>query len=89
MKEGKKKYAFDVREIDAWSDPEGGWTWNSSYHIGTMETAGDARRALTNYLGKHGISFKLNRTLIQDDGDVIEIVDRKTKEPLYAAIPNF
>lgn len=89
MKE-KKKYSYDVREIDAWSDLESGWTWNASYHIGTMETAAeDVRRALTAYLKRRGIVFKLNRTIIYDDGSVIEIQDRKTKEPLYAAIPNF
>lgn len=89
MKE-KKKYSYDVREIDAWSDAEIGWTWNTSYHIGTMETAAeDVRRALTAYLKRRGIVFKLNRTIIYDDGSVIEIQDRKTKEPLYAAIPNF
>lgn len=89
MKE-KKKYSYDVREIDAWSDPESGWTWNTSYHIGTMETAAeDVRRALTAYLKRRGIVFKLNRTIIYDDGSVIEIQDRKTKEPLYAAVPNF
>lgn len=44
MKE-KKKYSYDVREIDAWSDLESGWTWNASFHIGTMETAAeDVRR---------------------------------------------
>lgn len=89
MKE-KKKYSYDVREIDAWSDHESGWTWNASYHIGTMETAAeDVRRALTAYLKRRGIVFKLNRTIIYDDGSVIEIQDRRTKEPLYAAIPNF
>ena len=89
MKE-KKKYSYDVREIDAWSDPGGGWTWNTSYHIGTMETAAeDVRLALTAYLKRRGIVFKLNRTIIYDDGSVIEIQDRKTKEPLYAAVPNF
>ena len=90
MKEERKKFAFDVREIDAWNDPECGWIWNSSFHIGTMETAAkDEKRALVNYLKKRGISFKLNRTIIYDDGFVIEIQDRKTKEPLFAAIPNF
>lgn len=89
MKE-KKKYSYDVREIDAWSDPESGWTWNASFHIGTMETAAeDVRRALTAYLKRRGIVFKLNRTIIYDDGSVIEIQDRKTKEPIYAAVPNF
>lgn len=83
-----QKYAYDVREIDAWRDPDG-WTWNSSYFVGTMKTAGDPRRALAAYLRKRGIRFKLNRTRIDYDGSVYEIQDRKTGEPLYAAIPNF
>lgn len=86
----KKKFSYDVRQIDAWTEPAGGWTWNSSYHIGTMETAADPRRALPDYLRrKHGIIFKRNRTRIEYDGSIYEIQDRKTKEPLYAAIPNF
>ena len=87
---GKRKYSYDVREIDAWADAGTGWTWNSSFHIGTMETAGDPRQALPDYLRrKHGIIFKRSRTRIEYDGEVYEIQDRKTKEPLYAAIPNF
>lgn len=82
-----QKYSYDVREIDAWTDPAGGWTWNSSYNIGTMETTGDPRRALAAYLKKRGIVFKRNRTRIEYDGDIYEIQDRKTGEPLYAAIP--
>lgn len=89
MKDGKKKFSYDVREIDAWTDPAGGWTWNSSYYIGTMETAGEPRRALAAFLKKRGIVFKRNRTRIEYDGDIYEIQDRKTKEPLFAAIPNF
>ena len=86
----KEKYSYDIREIDAWIDPDGGWSWNSSFHIGTMETAAkDEKRALSAFLKKRGICFKLNRTIIYDDGSIIEIQDRKTKEPLFAAIPNF
>ena len=87
---GKQKFSYDVRQIDAWADAESGWSWNASYHLGTMETAADPRQALPNYLRrKHGIIFKRNRTRIACDGDIYEIQDRKTKEPLFAAIPNF
>ena len=87
---GKQKLSYDVRQIEAWADPESGWTWNSSFHIGTMRTAADPRRALPDYLRRHyGLKFKRNRTRIAYDGDIYEIQDRKTKEPLYAAIPNF
>ena len=83
----KQKYVFDVREIDAWNSPEG-WTWNCSFHMGYMATsAKDEKRALTAYLRRvHGIRFKLNRTLIVNTGDVYEIIDRKTGEPIIGAI---
>ena len=84
------KYQYEVREIDAWNSPEG-WTWNTSYYLGTMVTsAANVSKALSNYLKRrHGITFKANRTRTQDDGNVIEIIDRKTGEPLFAAIPMF
>lgn len=84
------KYQYEIREIDAWNSPEG-WTWNTSYYMGIMSTrAENVRKALSNYLKHHhGITFKANRTRTQDDGSVIEIIDRKTGEPLFAAIPMF
>lgn len=78
---------FEVREIDAWMDCDG-WTWNTSYLVGHFTTnAKNEKRAFCAFLRKNGIAFKINRTLIDFDGDVYEIIDRKTKEPLYAAIP--
>lgn len=84
------KYQYEVREIDALHDGEN-WTWNTSYYMGTMNTnAQNTRKALSNYLKRrHGITFKANRTRTQDDGSVIEIIDRKTGEPLFAAIHVF
>ena len=79
---------FEVREVDALHDGEG-WYWNTSFNMGVFQTkARNEKRAFMDYLRrKHGIYFKLNRTLIQDDGSVLEVIDRKTKEPLFAAIP--
>ena len=79
---------YEIREIDALHDGEC-WTWNTSYNLGIMMTsARDERRAFTRYLQqRHGITFKRNRTRITWDGDVYEITDRKTGEPLFAAIP--
>lgn len=85
------KIKFEIRQIDAWNygDDEG-WIWNTSYHMGEMTTkAQDIRKAFTAWMKRHlGISFKNNRTLIEYDGDCYTIIDRKTKEPLFAAIPN-
>ena len=80
---------FEIREIDAWMDTEG-WTQNTSYKLGVMETAAkNEKQAFTRYLKKKGIVFKKNRTLIDYDFDIYTIIDRKTKEPLYEAIPMY
>lgn len=79
---------FDVLDVDAWIDPEGGWTYNAAYNIGRFKTRGNEKRAFIRYLNKRGIYFKKGRTLldVQDGGNVIEIQDRKTKQPLFAAV---
>ena len=91
MNTNTKKYSFEIRQIDALNYGEDeGWIWNTSYNMGEMVTkAKDEKKAFTAWMKRHlGISFKPNRTLIEYDGDVYTIIDRKTKEPLFAAIPN-
>lgn len=83
------KNTFEVRQIDAWMDIEETWTWNTSYLIGYFTTsAKDEKRAFTRFLKKNGIVFFKGKTIIdvQDGGSILEIQDRKTKEPLFAAI---
>lgn len=81
---------FEIRQLDCYIY-EDEWTQNTSYLMGTMEThckAGNNKQAFTRYLANyHGITFKRNRTLIEFDGDCYTIIDRKTKEPLFIAIP--
>lgn len=83
--------SWEIREVDAWGNKTDGYEWNTSYFMGEMKTrAQDEKRAFARYLkNKHGIVFKKNRTRIEFDGSVYEIVDRKTGEPLFAMIPNF
>ena len=80
---------FEIRQLDAWGNNEEGYEINTSYLMGTMETrAKNEKQAFTRYLAnKHGITFKRNRTRIEFDGDCYTIIDRKTKEPLFIAIP--
>lgn len=84
-----KRTTFEVRQIDAWRDVEDTWTWNTSYLIGAFRTgAKDERRAFYNYLRRQGIAFYRGRVMIENSyDDVYTIVDRKTGEPLFAAIP--
>lgn len=82
-------FKFEVRQIEGWNYPEG-WTWNNSWIIGEYKTKAATTKgnkiAFMNYLNNHGITFKRNRILIIDEMDDLEIIDRKTKEPLFAAI---
>lgn len=87
-----KKFKFEIREIKAWNyGEEEGWIWNTSYHMGDMVTsAKNEKRAFTSWMKNHaGITFKPNRTLIEYDGDCYTIIDRKTKQPLFIAIPQY
>ena len=82
------KNTFEVRQIDAYMYDDS-WTWNTSYIIGYFSTsAKDEKRAFTRFLKKNGIVFFKGKTIIdvQDGGSILEIQDRKTKEPLFAAI---
>ena len=80
---------YEVRQLDTWGNKEDGYEINTSYLFGNMVTrAKNERKAFTAYLkNKHGIIFKKNRTRIEYDGDAYTIIDGKTYEPLFIAIP--
>lgn len=86
---------YEIRQIDAWEeyddhdDPSEtpAWTYNETWHMGEFTTTGDVPRAFRRALGKLGVSFYRGKTRTEYDGDFYEIVDRKTGEPLFCAIP--
>lgn len=83
------KIKFEIRQLDSWMY-DGEWTVNTSYHIADFETkASNEKRAFIRVLNNKGISFKLNRTLIEFDGNCYTVIDRKSKEPLFIAIPEY
>lgn len=78
---------YEVRQVDAYLYDDC-WTYNTTYLIGTFSTyAEDIPRAIRYYLKSQGITFAKGRTRTEYDGDVYEIVDRKTGEPLFCAYP--
>ena len=85
-KMSKTAYVYEIREIDSMYYIDG-WQWNTSYNIGHFVTkAKDEKRAFIRALNKQGVFFKKNKTIIYSDGDILEVQDRKTKQPLYAAM---
>jgi len=78
---------YEVRQVDAYLYDDS-WTYNTTYRIGTFSTfAEDIPRAIRYYLKSQGIALQPHATRTEYDGDVYEIVDSKTGEPLFAAIP--
>ena len=79
---------FEVRQIDAWAEPEGGWSWNESYRLFDFKTeAKDEKRAFLRALRRHGIGVYRGRCRVDYDGNVYEVRERKGGRPLFAAIP--
>lgn len=79
---------WEIRHVDALPDDEDGWTYNTMYRLGTFTSAAaNPTKAFRAALARMGIRFHRGRTVTVYDGDVCEIIDRKTGEPLFAAIP--
>lgn len=75
-----EKYKYEIREIDAWNTSDG-WAWNTSYHVGDIETAGDVKRAMMSFLRKkYGVEYGINDKVLSGfiDGDKAEKITRNT-----------
>lgn len=83
----KKKYNYEIRQVEAWNSPDG-WTYNQSWHTCYITTSAEnLSKVFYNALKKNGITFKRGRTVCNDFNDLLEIIDRKTKEPLFCMVP--
>ena len=78
---------YEILQVEAWADGDGGWTYNNAFRLGTMKTAAKKpEKAFRRWLSRKGVCFKKYATIAVDDGYVLEIQDRKTGEPLFAAV---
>lgn len=81
-------YNYELGYVDAYEDEESCWCWNESIRLSdfTVVSTTNIPRKFVRELHKLGVYFVPNRILVYDDGDLLEIVDRKTKQPLFAAL---
>lgn len=80
------KTKYEIRQIDAWNDGE--WYWNDSFYIGNFKTASqNVNQPFMKALKKLGIVFPKGSVYIAYVYDMLELRDRKTDEPYFAAIP--
>ena len=80
-----------ILSIDAWREPEGGWTWNDYFYCQNMpvevfEKIADHPRKLFRWLRNTGMlsDASKGRVACEDDGYNVVIVNKSTREPLYA-----
>ncbi len=88
------KYQYEVKQIDAWMGPDNEWYWNDVYNLGILTTAAGTKqglkKALIMFLINHARILVNSRKIRCDyDGDILEIHNRITDEPLFAMIPLF
>lgn len=80
---------WELREIDAWADEVGGWTWNDSFVLKRFRSDADDLkglflRVLTDVRGRplpRGV-FRVD----DSDWNILEIQQRKTGMPVYAMV---
>jgi hypothetical protein len=78
---------FPVLSIDAWAEPDGGWTWNQWFNVGSIDIDLDAEdRQIIQAMVNAGYltSAALESAEVEDDDYNIVILDRETREPVFA-----
>jgi hypothetical protein len=84
-------YKAELRSIDVWSEPEGGWHWNASYRLeGGILFAEDAitpRRVLKmlRYAG-YLTGYSKGRVTVEEAWPIVEVQMRGTGQPILALI---
>jgi hypothetical protein len=77
---------YELRSIEAWREPEEGWYWNQSFHCEKVEFADPTPRKVLQWLRENEYLTETSKgkVLVEDHGDVIEIIKKNTGEPIYA-----
>ena len=88
----EKENYYRLLSIDAWREPEGGWTWNNLFeleqdiYVPENATPRSIFKMLRNgYLSE----ASKGRVALEDDGYNLVIVDRGTYEPIFALEPQW
>jgi hypothetical protein len=79
---------YTLQSVDAWREPEGGWTHNQTFHVESdICIEYDAsNRALLAMMRRSGwlTEHSKGRVRVESyDGSFIEIQDKNTYEPLF------
>ena len=79
---------YEIKQISARKNEKGVWTWKNAMTIGEFQTnAKNHKKAFLYHLHKMGIILKSGKFTINASKNVLEVRDRKTNEPIFAAVP--
>ena len=78
---------WELREIDAWAEPEGGWTWNDSFVLKRFRSDADDLKGLFLRVLADVRGRPLPRGVFRvDDSDwnILEVQRRRDRCPIWA-----
>ena len=78
---------WELREIDAWAEPEGGWTWNNSFVLKRFRSDADYLKGLFLRVLADVRGRPLPRGVFRvDDSDwnILEVQRRRDGCPVWA-----
>lgn len=78
---------YTVLSIDAWREPDLGWSWNAWYKVGEITlNVGRNDRYIIKKMRENGYLSETSkgRVAVDDDQYNLVIIDRKTREPIFA-----
>ncbi len=79
---------YEVRQVDAWANCEGMWEYNETWRLFEFTArGGDDRRSFRRALNRHGITLTPKCRTYSPDGSLLEVIERKTRKPLFCAVP--
>ena len=77
---------YKVLSIDAWGNEDDGYEWNQWFNTGTIDLAdlNASNDEILYRMEEEGFITRANKGDIDDDGYNLVIVDKQTREPLFA-----
>lgn len=76
---------YKVLSIDAWGNPEEGYEWNQWFNAGEIKLTGiDDDDMVLRELEEQGFITDASKGDIEDDQFNLVVVDKVTREPIFA-----
>lgn len=78
-------HPYELRQIDAWHDDIGGWSWNESWRLRDVHVGEGAEEDFLLEL----VAPSTSRHTVGNDGNgMFELLEAESGRPLYALLPN-